>query len=327
MIAIFNDLFYRLPGIAVPDSRIWDFMVNQEKIFSELNEGMLEERSRAFRYNLRKNLPLIRQNGGLKQVVNEFRDMHVIVIGSGPSLDSLYGILEVLQRRRDIILLAADMALKSLVERGIKPHYVITCETTPSEFFTGINTSGIHLLAFSCSSFSNLRKWQGRISFYNWMISGEFYMNLWAEAGKDLGSVATGSIVTTQAVSMVLGCGVASLLLAGNDMGFFDKFYASGAVSAEKKYFISSRINSPETIEMIRGRKARVYEIRRDDMLFYTNNQFLAAKLWLENLFRQATYPVADCSVPGCSAGTVLKITPDDYFAVFNRRDSDKEAL
>jgi len=296
-------------------------MLNQEEIFSQLNEGMLNERSRVFRNNLKKNLPMIKHLGGLRPVVNDFRGMHVIIIGSGPSLDSLYSCLQILRKRRDIIFLAADMALKPLVEHGIEPHFVITCETTPSDFFSGINTGNIHLLAFSCSSFSNLRKWEGRISFFNWLISSDYYNSLWAEAGKELGFVATGSIVTTQAVSMVLGCGITSLLLAGNDMGFFDKFYASGAFPADKKFFFSNRCSSPLTIEMNKSRKARDYEIRREDMLFYTNNQFLAAKLWLEKLFQGAPYPVADCSIPGCSAGTVLKITPDDYLSVFNKRD------
>lgn len=300
-------------------------MVNREEIFTRLNEGMLSERGRIFRSNLRKNLPLIRSSGGLKRVVGNLKGMHILAIGSGPSLDSCYNTLKILRRRHDILFLAADMALKPLVENGIQPHYVITCETTPSDYFSGIDTGGCHLLAFSCSSFSNLRKWNGKISFYNWMVSGDYYNSLWAEAGTDLGFVATGSTVFTQAVSMALGCGIASLLMVGNDMGFFDKFYASGTFSAENKFFISGRCNTPATIEISKGRKARDYEIRRESLLFYTNNQFLAAKLWLEDLFGKAPYPVADSSIPGCSAGVVLKITLDDYLAVFNRYNNIKE--
>lgn len=258
-------------------------------------------------------------------MVDELNGMHILVIGSGPSLDSGYDILKILRQRQDIIFLAADMALKPLTGNGIEPHYVITCETTPSDYFSGIVTGRIHLLAFSCSSFSNLRKWEGKISFFNWMMSGDYYSSLWSEAGTDLGFVATGSTVITQAVSMALGCGIASLLLVGNDMGFFDKFYASGAFPAENKFFVSGRCNTPASIEIIKGRKARDYEIRREKLLFYTNNQFLAAKLWLEDLFRSAPYPVADCSIPGCSAGVVLKITLGDYLEVFNRKDYVKE--
>jgi len=295
-------------------------MINQEEIFSNLNDGMLVERGRAFKNNLKKNISLIRKFGGLRQVIGNFTGKHVIVAGSGPSLDGCYEILKKLSLRDDIVLLASDMALKPLCERGVQPHYIITCETTPTDFFSGINTENMHLLSFSCSSHSNIRKWKGKISFFNWMIDGEIYDDLWREAGEDLGFVATGSIVTTQAVSLVLGCGIASLLLAGNDMGFFDRFYASGASSAEKKFFSSGRLNPPASIDMNKGRSARDYLVKRDGELFYTNNQFLAARLWLENLFGGAPYPVADCSRPGCSAGIVHKIDLSEYLDIFNNK-------
>jgi len=296
-------------------------MINQEEIFSKLNEGMLAERSRAFKNNLAKNIPLIRKCGGLRPVVENFAGKHVLVIGSGPSLDNCYENLKKLRLMDDILFVASDMALKPLYCHGIMPQYVITCETTPSDFFSGISTGNMHLLSFSCSSYSNIRKWNGKISFFNWMVDGEIYDALWAEAGEGLGAVATGSIVTTQAVSMVFLCGIASLLLVGNDMAFFDRFYASGAAPAEKNFFLSGRLNPPASIDMKRGRSARDYEIRREGELFYTNNQFLAARLWLEKLFRSAPYPVADCSRPGCSAGTVHKIDLEDYLSIFNNSD------
>jgi len=295
-------------------------MKNQEEIFSKLNEGMLAERGRAFAHNLKKNVPLIGKWGGLRPIVESFKGKHVLVIGSGPSLDNCYEALEVLRLREDIIFLASDMALKPLYAHGIVPQYVITCETTPTDFFSGINTENMHLLSFSCSSHSNIRKWRGRISFFNWMVNGEIYDDLWREAGKGLGFVATGSIVTTQAVSLVLGCGIASLLLVGNDMGFFDRFYASGTSPSEKKFFASGRLNPPSSIDMNKGRSARGYELRRDGELFYTNNQFLAAKLWLERLFKSEPYPVADCSKPGCSAETVHKIDLLEYLSIFNNK-------
>lgn len=294
-------------------------MVNQEELFSKLNDGMLAERSRIFNKNLKKNIPLIAKWGGLRPVVGCFSGKHVIVAGAGPSLDNCYGALKRLCHRRDILIIAADMALRPLCANGIVPQYVITCETTPVDFFSEIDTADIHLLSFSCSSFSNIRRWRGRISFYNWMTDGGIYNKLWEEAGEGLGFVATGSIVTTQAVSFALGCGIASLFLAGNDMGFFDRFYASGTSQCEKKYFFSGRLNTHASIEMNRGRLARDYQLKRDGELFYTNNQFLAARLWLENLFGSAPYPVADCSVPGCSPGIVHRISIENYLSILEK--------
>ena len=72
-------------------------MINQEEIFSQLNEGMLAERSRSLKIILKKNLPLIRKWGGLSPVVESFTGKHVLVIGSGPSLDDCYEILKKLR--------------------------------------------------------------------------------------------------------------------------------------------------------------------------------------------------------------------------------------
>ena len=281
---------------------------------------MLAEKGYAFKKNLNKNIPLIKKYGGLKSVVDSFKNKHVIVIGAGPSLEKKYDSLRILMSNDKILLLAADIALKPLYENGIRPHFVITCETTPNDFFSGINSKNIRLLAFSCSANTNLRKWQGKISFYNWLINGGIYDNLWRLAGEYLGFVATGSIVTTQAVSLSLGCGIASLLLIGNDMGFFDRFYAAGALPGEKIFFSSKRLKTHTTIDMNKGRSARDYEIIRDGELFYTNNQFLAAKLWLEQLFQSAPYPVADCSKPGCSSGVINKIDIKEYVTIFNNK-------
>lgn len=289
-------------------------MVNKEEIFRNLNAGMLNERSRIFRINLEKNLPLIRNNGGLAGLARELKNRNVIVIGAGPGLGKNIHLLRKYRDRIDLVYIASDMSLKPLLLNGIRPHYVITCETTPSGFFSGIDTAGMHLLAFSCASNSNIRSWKGRISFYNWMMDGEYFDELWDRAGRDLGFVATGSIIVTQAVSIALGCGIGTLVLAGNDLGFSDRYYVPGTVSGERRYAASGRLNTYPSIDMSAVRLSRDYEIIRNGRVTYTNNQFLAAKMWLEDLFKSGQYPVIDSSYPGCSEASVVKMELSEYF-------------
>lgn len=295
-------------------------MTSRNDIYASLNEGLKDERGWALRGNLEKNLPLIASSGGLSGVVENFAGKHVVVIGAGPSLDMNIPYLKKYKDRLDFVYLASDMALRPLLLSGIEPGYVITCETTPADFFSGLDTGNIHLLSFSCSSSSNLRRWKGKISFYNWMIEGDPYTGLWDRAGRDLGSVATGSIVTTQAVSIALGCNVFSLLLVGNDLGFYDRFYASGTVGSVKRLLASGRLNPEVNIEINTARRARYYEVRRDGALFYTNHQFLAAKYWLEDLFSKNPYPVVDCSEPGCSEGKVTRMGLKEYLDGLDRK-------
>jgi hypothetical protein len=295
-------------------------MINRNDIYTNLNNGFKSERGKTLRNNLEKNISLISCSGGLRRVTGDFSGKHVVVIGAGPSLDRNIGHLKKYRDRMDFVYLASDMALRPLLVSGIKPRFVITCETTPADFFSGLATEGMHLLSFCCSSPSNLRKWRGDASFYNWMIEGEPYTELWDMAGRDLGSVATGSIVTTQAVSLVSGCRPASLLLVGNDMGFYDRFYARGTVSSEKRLLDSRRLNPDVNIEISTARRGRCYEIRRNGALFYTNHQFLAAKYWLEDLFGKIPCPVIDCGEPGCSDGKVVRMELKEYLEGIDKK-------
>ena len=292
-------------------------------LFSTLNSGIIAERGAAFRRNLEKNLPLIGKSGGLGPVIPMLQGRHVIITGAGPSLDANISSLAGIAGDRRFALIAADMALRPLAIRGISPDFVITCEATPVDFFSGIDTSRMHLLAFSCSSFTSLRKWRGRISFYNWMLEGDFFSSLWERAGTGLGYVATGSIVTTQAVSIAMGCGILSLMLAGNDMGFRDRFYALETVRFTRGHHESGRFSPAAGIEMGTCRNNRCYELVRDGRTFFTNRQFLAARYWLDELFGREPFPVADCSFPGCSPSIVYKTGLDEYINTVKQKSEE----
>ena len=68
--------------------------VDRDRLFGDLNEGILAERRRAFERNLRHNLPLIRRYGGLKRIIPELGGKGAVVIGAGPSLEKNLGLLK-----------------------------------------------------------------------------------------------------------------------------------------------------------------------------------------------------------------------------------------
>lgn len=289
-------------------------MPDKDQLYRNLNEGILEERLPAFVRNLEKNLELIRRHGGLQRILPDFDGKLAVVIGAGPSLERHYGILREFQHRRELVYIAADMALRPLVRNGIRPRYVFSCETRPVDFFGGVDTARMHLVAFSCVSNINARRWRGDMSFYNWMIRRAEYEPLWERAGLELGFVATGSLVTTQAVAFALGCRISGLVMAGNDLAFTDRFYIRESPAHTGYRNASDRYRPLETMEMRRSRTAREYEIRRGGKSYYSNSQFLAGKLWLEDLFSTRVTPVYDSSDPGCSEKHVAKIELADLF-------------
>jgi hypothetical protein len=285
------------------------------ELFDSINAGVIEERLHVMRRNIALNKKLIDLHGGLAPVVQRMSGKHCIIVGAGSSLEALTAELRKIHQRMDFVIIAADMAYAPLLKRKIIPHYVVSCETTPRDFFAGFDTSKSTLLAFSgvCSRIP--REWKGEIFFYNWMMRNDPYEALWKEAGLHLGFAATGSTVTTQAVSIALGCGIRSLLLAGNDCGFSDMFYIRGSVRSFDFMLASSRIVPLTSQEMRACRRARHYCIQREKM-FYTNHQFLASKRWLEALFADGKNVVYDCSVPGCSGKNIERLQFREYLTI-----------
>ena len=293
-------------------------MIDKNALYSNLNDGILYERLHAFEKNLKKNLISIRKHGGLRKVLPMFDGKHIIIVGAGPSLEKNFKLIKKYQHRREFVVIAVDMALKPLVRNGIRPGFVFSCETNPVDFFSGVDTEKIHLLAFSCMSNVNLRKWKGEVSFYNWMIDRPEYDKLWEISGNDLGSVATGNIITTQAVSFALGCNINSLVLAGNDLGFGDRYYVKESIVFSNNLLKYSRFSTLESSEKNICRNGREYEVNRGGKVFFINNQFLAAKMWLEDLFCSRKFEVYDCSIPGCSEKYIKKIELKDFFSLLS---------
>ena len=279
----------------------------ENELFGNINAGILDERLDAFRRNVEKNLPLIKKHGGLQSVVPLLAGRHIFIAGAGPSLEKDIPLLKKISAMPSAALISADMALKVLLKHGIRPDFVISCETTPALFFAGVDAFDMRLLAFSCASPANIRSWNGNLSFYNWMMRGEPYDSLWEKAGTGLGFVATASIVSTQAVSIALGCSPASVVLVGNDMGFTDSYYARGCEPLHKDLTRCDRLAPFVSVQSLKARRSRHYEIRRNGRVFYTSAQFLAAKMWFEKLFKEHNCPVYDCSLPGCSETSVIK--------------------
>lgn len=286
--------------------------MKQQELFSQINAGILEERAFILRRNAEKNHLLIARWCGLQPIIGSFRAKNVIIVGAGPSLEGALPVLTELVKDPANVLVSVDMALRPLLKNNIYPQFAITCETKPADFFSGLDTSNIRLLSFSCASVSNLRSWKGKYSFFNWLLHGDFYDSLWDITGHDLGFVPTASVVTTQAISLVLGCSPALLFLIGNDLGFEKQYYARQTIGAERHYSRISRIATLETLEREIIWRNRDYVLKRGRRQFYTSHQLLAAKYWLEDLLGKLNVPTYDASLPGLSEKVVRHILPSD---------------
>lgn len=293
-------------------------MHTENELNTKVNEALLEEKAFAYKLNLKKNKSLIDINGGLASIIPAFKKKNVIIVGASPSIDEYIPELLKIQKRQDILIVAVDMSFRILSKNKIHPKFVMTCETHPRDFFSGLDTKNNHLLAFSCSSHSNLRQWKGQISFYNWMKRGEFYEKLWKQSGEDLGFVGTASIVTSQALALVLGCSPSKVLLLGNDLAFNDVYYSRFSERTERLHSKSNRFNTVNSIEKKVIRRAAMYQLSRGEKSYYTSPQFLTAKKWMEKVAIENSVDIFDGSIPGVAPEAVIKIIPGDLDKLFS---------
>ncbi|MCX8122826.1 MAG: DUF115 domain-containing protein [Spirochaetes bacterium] len=282
--------------------------MNTESLYQALNQGLLQERYAIIHRNIAKNKVLIEKWGGLQKVVSLLSGKHVVVCGAGSSLSEAIKVLKKYQYRKDLVIIATDMAYRPLLLGGVQPHFSISCEIMPVSYYAFLPTSSCHLLAFSGVSANTLSTWKGKISFYNWMIYEKPFDALWKLAGEHLGYVATASIVTTQAISLALGCSIASLTMVGNDLAFKDIYYTQNTVVSERFMLNYCRYSTANSNDYAMIHKKKMYMVKRRESIYYTDHQFLAAKQWLENLFTRVSVPVYDCSIPGCSENRVVKM-------------------
>ncbi len=98
--------------------------------------------------NIVANLPYIIQSSVLDQWKGRFANQPAVVVGAGPSLDK--NIDELSKHKDRILIISVDTALKPLLNRGIEPGFVVTCDPTTlnTRHFNGIQFPSKTVLAY-----------------------------------------------------------------------------------------------------------------------------------------------------------------------------------
>lgn len=79
-----------------------------------------------FAYNMIRNVPEILNSAPIEQFKGAFKDIPIIVVSAGPSLDDSIPDLKRIQNKA--IIIAVDSALKPLMDNGIEPNFVATID-------------------------------------------------------------------------------------------------------------------------------------------------------------------------------------------------------
>ena len=186
--------------------------------------------------NSRKNRELFRQTGKA-WACEDLQDLHtgktVIMIGASPALAKQINTLREIQQDSDFILFGISCNLKYLLDRGIKPKYIITVDPhfSQGDFWKDVDmaqTKDIVLIANVFAYPDMLKTWQGPIK---WIVLASEVDKLQKKIRKwyfpingiDRGFPALmGQFNTGMALSVLcLGCKI--VIFVGNELSYSDK--------------------------------------------------------------------------------------------------------
>ncbi len=196
----------------------------RDLVFLELATPYIQARHKAQDgdriQRLRENLDLIRSDGDVAELFGTKQGETIIVAAAGPTLDSQYEWLS--EQHGEHILIAADAALKPLVEAGIFPDVVVTIDPYREgihRFFSSIQLDVLHdkfLVYFPVVHRDVLKLWAGRrlVSY----SGSAFYKEFREQYPKGM-LFSSGSVVHPS-VDLAVRMGAARIALLGVDLSF-----------------------------------------------------------------------------------------------------------
>ena len=197
-----------------------------------------------------------------------------IIVSAGPSLARNIDQLRDLRDRA--VLIAVQTVFKTLLARGIRPHFVTSLDyhELSAEFFRGIADFGeATLVAEPKVSWHVLDAYVGRMH----LLHNGFVDDLMREDAPPRGSLRAGSTVAHLAFYLAEHLGCDPVLLVGQDLSFTDGLYYPPGMQIERIWgpelgrFVTVEMRQWERIARHRPSLRKVQDIHGRDV--YTDEQ------------------------------------------------------
>lgn len=235
----------------------------------------------------------------LRQALADYdiKEIPVIIVAAGPSLDKNINTLKKAQGKAFIIVV--DAALRTVLKAGIRPDLVCTVDPkSPNRFFEGIDLDDI---IWACTRTS--RRWIAEQYGKNVFYYGSFYHRwneiLKKELGYAIPNFASGGSVSSEAFAISLYLGFRKIVLIGQDLAF------TGGQSHTKEVIGTFGSND----EYIHRR--HIVEVEGiDGAILETDFQMWYYKKWFEKVIQmnQGQVEVIDATEGGARIeGTVIQ--------------------
>lgn len=173
-----------------------------------------------WRHNFAENTKIIERSKGVNQLVNKLKNIPGIIIGAGPSLDKNIKYLPYISKKT--VIISTDAALRVLIRNGIMPSIVVNLDPQEYiiEFFLGLNTRGMYLIAPSIIHPEVLKVWMGEVIFYNKYAHDIPVLDVISKQYKRLGNLTPGGSVSSIAFDLAVKMGNNPIIFVGQDLSF-----------------------------------------------------------------------------------------------------------
>ncbi|MDX2016299.1 MAG: 6-hydroxymethylpterin diphosphokinase MptE-like protein [Planctomycetota bacterium] len=256
--------------------------------------------------NLLMNVDRYATAPGVKDLENAAKGRPAVVVSAGPSLKRN---LELLSRpgvRDRVVIIAVQTVLKTLLEHGIRPHFVTALDyhEISRRFYEGLTPAdvrGVTLVAEAKANPAILDAFPGVIrcpqeKVLDQLLGGGIAGTRTGatEDGeislvRDMGTLRSGATVAHLAYYLARHLGCDPVILIGQDLGFTDgQYYAAGAAIHSVWAQELSDFHTLETLEWQRIVRGRHLLHRTQDVLgrpIYTDEQMNTYRVQFERDF------------------------------------------
>ena len=221
---------------------------NQRK--NEINAATLRKFGRLWCRNSLKNLKQYEKCGLVGSLENKAFDeegnvLPFLIVGAGPSLETLLPYIKELQER--CVTVCVETALRALLRSGVQPDFVIL---TDPQFWAYRHIAGLSspqsVFITELSAYPSVFRFNCKNIL---LCSSQFPLGQFAQKklGLTPGDLGTGGSVASSAWNFAHLCGTREIFTAGLDFAFPDKQTHIKGSSAEESYHrLASRLTGPD---------------------------------------------------------------------------------
>lgn len=198
---------------------------------------------------------------GIQDLANVCAGHPAVVVSAGPSLRRNIALLSEPGIRDRVVIIAVQTTLKTLLARGIKPHFVVALDyhEISRRFYEGLteaDVEGVTLVAEPKCNPAILQSFPGVIRCAGDDVSDRVAGE---RLSRDMGRIRPGSTVAHLAYYLARHLGCDPVIMIGQDLGFTDhQYYAPGAAIHETWAGELSEFNTLEMLEWQRIARMRL---------------------------------------------------------------------